>query len=858
MRGLRRLRARIRYRHYDSDLAHELAEHRELKEAELRAAGISAAEARTAAARALGNITLERERARGIWLAPWLESVWQDIRYALRTLTRTPAFSLTALATLTLALSVNVSFFGLVNGLVLRPWPVPDPKSVVTVFSRSATEASSATTSPVEYRFLRDASATTELVAIRDGFIRLDMEPAATLNAREVSGNYFSALRMPLELGRGFTIDEDQPGRPVAVAVIGHAVWRERFAAAADVPGRTIRLNGVPFTVIGVATSGATDSPFNAPDVWVPLATIPLLNPDHEFSAKFLFEPRYCCVLLAGRLKPGATHAQAEVELSTLDMQFRATTDPTRAGVIVTSTNAGSQPGADRIGRILALIGGGLVLLLTVACANLGNLQLARTMARRPELAIRQSLGAGRARIVRQLLTEATVLAAGASIASLAGAAVLPRLALEWMDTPAAGVSPDVRVLAVTLALALFAIVVSTLAAALRGTRRLVIAAPALGASRLPLRSLFLGMQIALGAVLLVGAGLLTRSVVHAATLDLGYAIDDVERLFPRLPPGERSPERMAELSRVLWQSLVDSGAEAAQASLEPLTPSRMTSGVRLPDEPQTSSRQAFTLDVSPGYFAVLRLPFRDGRAFTDADGTEAVVINESLAGRLWPGQRAVGRTFVSGGALTVIGVVADAYLTGLEAIEPMLFRPTRRVGQTTMPRAVLLRHDAIAIERARAALAAAAPGSTITVRPLTANLRSRLELPRLGASIASVIGLCAVGLSAIGVFGVFAYAVGERTREIGIRMALGARGSDVLRSLLGLGWPILAGLAAGLGCALIGAPVLRSYLYGISPHDPLAFGAAVTGLVASAAAASTIPARRAMRVDPARTLRTE
>jgi hypothetical protein len=284
-----------------------------------------------------------------------------------------------------------------------------------------------------------------------------------------------------------------------------------------------------------------------------------------------------------------------------------------------------------------------------------------------------------------------------------------------------------------------------------------------------------------------------------------------------------------------------------------------MTTGVRLPGEPQTSSRRAFTLDVSSGYFAVLRLSFRDGRAFTDADAADAVVINESLANRLWPSERAVGRTLVSGDASPVVGVVADAYLTGLDSIEPVLFRQARRVGQPMMPRAVLLRHDAIAIERARAALAAAAPGSALAVRPLTENLRSRLELPRLGASIASVIGLCAVVLSAIGVFGVFAYAVGERTREIGIRMALGARGPHVLRSILtDMGWPLLAGLAAGLGCALVAAPVLRSHLYGISPHDPLAFVAAMTVLVFSAAAAGALPARRALRIDPARTLRTD
>jgi hypothetical protein len=397
------------------------------------------------------------------------------------------------------------------------------------------------------------------------------------------------------------------------------------------------------------------------------------------------------------------------------------------------------------------------------------------------------------------------------------------------------------------------------MSAALRGTRRLAIGAQAESAGRLPLRSLFLGIQVALCTLLLVGAGLLTRSVVRTATLDLGYTIDGIVRVRPVLPPaGNPRPEQLGELLRLIQQTLADSGIEAAEASLEPLSFSSTHIGARLPGEPQTSARRAFTLDVSPGYFALLRLPFVDGRTFTDADDASDVVISESLAQQLWPDGRAVGRSLVIGGSSRVVGVVADAYLTGLHEIEPVLFRQAR-IGKPMVPRALLMRDDAASIERMRAVVAAAIPGSRLTVRSISANVRSRLELPRLGASIALAIGLCGVTLAAIGVFGVFAYAVGQRAREIGIRIALGARRLDVLRWILRLsGWPLVSGLAAGLTGAVVATPLLRSYLYGIGPHDPLAFVSAAALLVVSAAVAALAPTRRALRVDPVAVLRAE
>jgi predicted permease len=861
MAWFRRLRARLRHRNFDDELRREIEVHRAMKEEELRDAGWSPDEARAQAARSMGNVTLSREDARQVWIGRWLESVGQDVRYGLRSLRRTPGFTIAALLTLTLGIGLNISFFSLASGLFLKPWPLPDPDTVVTVFPVDATPASS-NTSAVEYRFLRDAARTVDLVAVREGYAGLgDTAAANRVPVRHVSGNYFDVLRLPLALGRGIAAHEDEPGRPSAVAVISHNRWRQDFALTPDVIGRELRLNDVPFTIVGVAAAGATD---DAPEVeragaWVPLATIPLLEPDNPFSQSFLFDPGHCCVKLAGRLRGAATHAQAGAELSALHMQFRQPRGSQPAGLLVTGTAAINQPGVDRIVRIFGLIFAGLGLVLVVACANVGNLQLARMMARHRELAIRQSLGAGRTRIVRQLLTEGLLLGGFAAAVALAGAFFVPRLALSLVGTRGADVSPEWRVLGFAVLIVIVAVAIASLAPALRATRRLAMSYDGARGSRLRLRSWFLAVQIALSALLLAGGTLLTRSVIHAATVDPGYAIDGVVNVSVRPPAGPDGAARLTDVMAAVRLTLREAGIASGEASVSPLELSRMTTGVRRHDEGPEASRAIYTLDVSPGYFDVLRMRIVAGRVFTTDDPASDVLINEALARQLWPGEPAVERTLMAGGVRRVVGVVADANLSALDAVEPTLFRrATGGVGQ--LPRGnLLLPNDPAAIARVRETVARIEPAAVVTVRPLSENLRRALELPRLGASIAVAIALLGVLLSGVGVFGVFAYAVADRTREIGIRMALGARGAHVLRLLFRqTATPLAGGLVVGLAGALLAAPVLRSYLLGISPYDPLAFLAAAIVLSAAAFLATLHPARRAVQVDPAVTLRHE
>jgi predicted permease len=485
-------------------------------------------------------------------------------------------------------------------------------------------------------------------------------------------------------------------------------------------------------------------------------------------------------------------------------------------------------------------------------------------MRRRRELTIRHSLGASRARIVRQLLAESSVLAAAAALLAVAGAFVLPRLAAGVVGARPVDLSPGGRVVAVAAGLALFTVLISSLAPALRATRRLVTTPRQGSEARLRLRSSLLALQVAVSAILLIGAALFTRSFVRAATFDPGFAVDEVT-IVSILPSADTPAAARAERGEAMTEAVHASFREAGlpppgAASLLPLSSSRMTTGVRRPGEDEGANLSALTLDVSPGYFDVLRVPITAGRVFTDADGPDAVVINESLANRLWPGESAVGRTLLGGGGgfeRRIVGVAAGAYLTSLDRVEPTLFRRVSGRSPSIGAQTLLLPDDRALVDRARAAALAVDPGGRVVARPLRAQMQRALELPLMAAAIAGVIGLIAVALASVGVFGVFSYVVEERTGEIGIRMALGARGTQVIGLVFRqTSWPLAGGLALGFVASLVATPVLRAYLIGVGPHDPLAFLGVVVVLAVAAAVATLLPARRAAYVDPAITLR--
>jgi predicted permease len=471
----RRFQHLLRSRQNAADLAEELELHRSLKQQELEEAGVPREEACYAAQRDLGNVTLAREEARSVWIRPWLESVWQDLVYGFRSLRRQPGFTLVALVALGSAIGLNTSLFTTFSALALRPWPVKNPERIVKVFqvSKSTPDGGAHGFSIAEYRYLSEsAKSFTGMVAIRDaGFLKLE---SGTLNAEYVSGNYFGALAVDLERGRGFRTDEDRPESPEAVAVISYRTWQTRFGSDPDIVGRQVHLEGIPLTVVGVASerfAGTSPQPL---DVWIPLSAMSLLKPHDNGIRTLLTSPDHCCGDMAGRLAAGVSREQARAELELLSDGYRGHHTLESRGILLTGSAVLADPGSKRrkIYPAFGLMFLGVMLVLLLACANVGNLLLARAAARRREIALRLSLGAGRRRVIRQLLTESLLLASIAGAIGIAVAFVLPRLVLTRMvGQVALQLEPDAPVLAFTLGISILACLVFGLAPALHGTR---------------------------------------------------------------------------------------------------------------------------------------------------------------------------------------------------------------------------------------------------------------------------------------------------------------------------------------------------------------------------------------------------
>lgn len=868
----RRLRARIRYRHFEHDLVEELALHRAMKEDALRSEGVGGEEARWRATRELGNVTMMRENARAVWIAPWLESVWQDVRYAVRNLRKHPGFTLAATATLVLGIGLNASLFTVFNALTLRPWPVADAGSVVRVLAQSrATQGRSDGISIAEYRFLQQhAVSFAGLVAIERAGAPVGEAGSTQVDYLQtcfVTANFFDVLGVAMEAGRGFAPDEGVFGAPRWVVVISDRLWRGRFAAAPDVIGRRVIINQQPFTIVGVASRRFTGpDPVRRYDLLVPLPALPLVRPN-AIAADGFDNPEECCAEVVGRLAPDISREKARAEVEALSRRFRGAWKLRAIGVLLTGTAMLGQPATVERMPVFVLMFAAVFLVLLLACANVGNLQLARAAGRHREIAIRLAIGAGRWRLVRQLLTESLLLCTLAGAAAVGVAYVLPGILIRWSEPAGAprewseGITPDLTVLAFTLALSALAAVLSGLAPALRATRAGARVGAAewrhIGPGRVRLRSILLATQIAASTVLLVSAGLLTRGVVNAMSSDLGFALNDVLVVQVTPVPGSGDASTTSGWFPPVIAALNGAGlGPAAVVDIEPLRDMRLSTDVRLPGERASDARSVRMVPATPDYFAVLRIPLVAGRSFDPRFSAREVVVNQTLARLLWPGQQAVGKTLIAGGKVTVVGVARDAHVTGFEAIPPILHRPP---AVASVP-LILVRHTGTNTEaRVRAVLSVIDSRIGVAVKPLSNNLSVSLRNSISGATIAWAIGLLGLALAIVGVFGVFAYVVEERKREIGIRIALGARGAQVVRLILAqTRVATLGGLTVGFVLSLGAGQLLRAHLFGASPLDPLAYGGILAVLLVAAIVATYIPARRASRVDPALTLRCE
>jgi predicted permease len=875
---LRRVWYLIRQRQFEADLAQEMEFHRAMSNG-----------------RGFGNATLAREDSRAVWIWPWLESLWQDGAYAGRNLRRQPGFTAVVLLVLATVIGLHATLVTVLAGVMLRPWPgIKDPGRVVALYLRNAQgqPRPGPSFSIADVRDLAPRAASFEAVAaMASSEVRVGSGDAVrSAGALFVSGNFFELLGIEMARGRGFAANEDRMGDPSAVTVLSYDFWQSRFGGDQAIVGQAVRLNDVIFTIVGVSSREFGGSePAYGKSVFLPVAALALVHADDPSPSGLADKSDFYRADVVARLARGVSRRQAQAELDLLSRDYAAPDGTKPRGSIVTDTAFFSHPGRmTPNGPLVAasLVSAGLLLVWLLACANIGNLMLARAAARTREIGIRLSLGASRPRIVRQLLTEGFVHALAAGTLGVAVAYELPFVILRLMGGATASfpfrVAVDGVVVGYAVLIAALSALAFGLAPALHATRADVAHALAehegLPAWRFPLRGVLLGIQVAVSVVLLVSAGLLVRAVQHQSTaFDPGFSVNDVSVVSFELPPGGYDDARthafvtgMTAALRALPSGAIDaSGFTSAE-------PSFLRRGFhtffRLPGEPPEQGKPIMFSDVSPGYFNVLQIPIVAGRDFEPADqGRPVALINEAMARQYWPHDNPIGKTFVkSGGGLVrrgagpppsevreIIGVVKNAHTNSLYEFVPMFYQ-VLSAGRP-MPKLVVRTSGPVpSSEIARLAQRLDSNVRTQTIA-LAATLEERMQETKTGPILAGVLGACALALATVGMFGVFAYAVRQRTREIGIRMALGAQPSAVVRLVLGgHSRAVVGGLVAGLVGGMAASVILRSRLHGLSPFDPATYLGVAAILTVAGLAASYVPARRATRVDPVVALRHE
>ncbi|HKA19156.1 MAG TPA: ABC transporter permease [Blastocatellia bacterium] len=809
----------------------------------------------------------------------------KDVRYGARMLLRRPGLTVIAVITLALGIGANTAIFSLVNTVLLRPLPVDRPEELVSVNSVAPTGDSNIPVfSYPNYRDYRDRNdVLSGLLAYRFSPISVsDNGVNVRMWAYLVSGNYFEVLGVKPALGRFFTMEQDQAAGADPVAVITYNCWQKRFGASPDVIGKDVIINGRTFSIIGVAQPGFYGSEISyVPEMWFPTAMLSTIEPgpdyrNHRNSANFFVQ---------GRLKPGVTISQAEGALKSIASQL-ATEYPNENENKTISLSPPGLFGAFMRGPIVGFAGVlmavvGLVLLL--ACTNLANLLLARATERRKEIAIRLAIGASRSRLIRQLLTESVLLAllGGAIGLTLAYWLVDAMTSLRPpMDIPlSTSVHIDYRVLLFTAIVSALTGVVFGLIPALQTTRPDLV--PALkdetsiaGYRRSWLRSGLVVFQVSLSLLLLICAGLVLRGLQRAQLMNPGFTAQHAIELSFDLSLQGYDAARTKTFKRQLLDRVrtLPSIQYAGIADYVPLSMNLNNNNIFVEGAPQERGANipsSMTGYAGPGYLEALGVDLLEGRDFTDQDGDSrprAAIVNESFGRRFWPGESAVGKRFSFEGAggpwVDVVGVVRDGkYFSLSEDPSPFVYvnlRPESGSYLTLIVRTASDPQQMIAAIRSEFQRI----DSNLPVygaKTMTEHMALPLFPARVAAILLGSFGMLALILAAIGIFGVMSYLVSQRTREIGIRMALGASTQGILRLVVGHGLKLIGlGMGIGLVAAVAGTRLMSGLLYGVSATDSLTFGAIAVLLIAVAMLACYLPARRATQVDPMIALRCE
>lgn len=888
---LRRLIARIRNWRFDADLQEELRVHEALRREQLEAAGLSADDARATARRALGNVTLAREDARGIWILPWLEGVWQDGRYAFRAFRRAPAFAITIVLVMALGIGATTGVFALLDGLALKDLPVHRPERLVYF-----TEPSFSFPVLREVR-ARGAHVFSSVAGWDLGESHVEwateLEPSEVLSA---TGNFYATLGVSAAAGRLFGPEDDQlgGGPQGLVAVISHAAWQRRFGRDPSVIGRTVRIDNKPFTIVGVTPPGFFGvAPGLAPELTVPMISVR--------DAEWLDAHSSSSIHFVARLNDGMSLDQGNAALTAFWPSVMETTTPTTLPAerrqmyldrqtTLHTARAGFSRVRNQFEEPLWWLLGLVALLMLVACASAANLLLARGVTRNREMAVRLAIGAGRDRVVRQMLTEAAVWTTLAAVLGLVvamwGATGLVALMTTRAEQIVLDVTPGWRLSAFALALAFATAALCSVVPALRATRVDLVsalkgsAAAATGLlRRWSLSKSLVSAQVALTIVLLFGAALFVGSLRRVLSEDAGIVRDRVLVLSTDPKAAGYEPPRQTEFYDRLLERLraLPQTESASLAQYPPIsdedgawTQSIEVDGVPLAPE---RTRYVHFNAVTPAYFHTVGMRIIRGRDFGRDDTTGAgrvVAINETLAQRFFADQDPIGRQITIGRQasrrnLEIVAVVSNAKYQRLqETPRSIAYLPAaqlaeraRGVNFTAQVRtAGAVSRVAEDIRREVRALDERIP---IRIETVNERIRQSLIRERVTAIIATGLGVVALALACAALYGLLAYAVSRQVHEIGLRIALGADRRSVLRLVLRECLKLtLAGSALGIGISVALSRYATSLLYEISPRDPTAIALSVAVMMVIALMAAAIPARRAMLVDPARALRQE
>jgi len=880
---------------HNREIDEELAIHIAMREEDNRRRGMSPADARRDAELRLGNSLLERERARDAGILRWLDTLMQDLRYAVRTLSKTPVLTAVVILSLALGIGANTAIFSLTHALLLRSLPVADPQRLYSVL----VGRNDSLTNPI-WEDLRDHqdAFTSAFAWASQSFDSSQGGETRPVPGAMASGAVFRTLGLEPSLGRLFTEDDDKVGGGSAgpVAVLGYDYWTRAYGADPGVLGRTLRLNGKPFQIVGVAPEGFHGVIVGqTADVIIPLGTEAWL----QGKESILQYRSYWWLNVMGRLKPEYTEKQAAERLQALARGVMERTAPPEfkpedargylnSKLIIENAARGASDARNEMRTPMLVLTVVVGLVLLIACANVANLLLARAASRRREIAVRIAMGASRARVIRQVLTESLVLACAGGALGIALAPTAARLLLRGAATARDEVfldlHPDLTVLAFTAAVAVLCGLLFGAAPAWRASHvapqtGLYEGSGAAGDRRGRLRSALVAVQVALSLVLLTASGLFFSSLRNLVRVDLGFEpqgvlLVNVDQQLSGVPLEQR-PAFGRQLLDQLRQA---PGILSASAShVTPLAGMTWSNYSKV-DSPQGAAKRVYSFfnAVSPGYFQTLQTPLLAGRDISGSDtpsSTPVAVVNEEFAKQAFDGANPVGRRLVrdvyargvppKAQTVEIVGLVRNAKYRSLREPAPptiYLALDQHTGGPPSLRLQLRARSNPESLPSVvRAATAAVNPRTSYTLRYFSRQVRDASMTERFIATLCTTFGALAVLLAAIGLYGVLAYSVTQRRGEIGIRIALGATPGHIRRWVLRQSTlTVIAGALAGVVLAFWSARFAGKILYGVKPDDFRIYAAGLGVLLAIAALASYLPARRATRLDPVRALRHE